>query len=183
MSRKLIRSTILYCLSLILATSAFAGGIYVNKQKYPVPKKFKESPMLAERVAIGDIPSIKNRIPKEPFVVGPGVLNSEKYLDWKPGKHGGTIRVPIIASAVRSHEIALAMGMSILRSPDQSSKDPLPAIVSEYGISEDYTEFTFKIREGLKWSDGMPVTTEDVRMTFELYGDKRIYPTFYFNDL
>ena len=170
----------LYSLSLLLVFPAYAGDIFVNKQKYSVPKHFIESPMLAKRVAIGEIPSIKNRIPKEPFVVGPGVLNSKKYLDWKPGKHGGTIRVPIISSDVRSHEIALAMGMSILRSPDQSSKDPLPAIVSEYGISEDYTEFTFKIREGLKWSDGMPVTTEDVRMTFELYGDKRIYPTFYF---
>ena len=70
------------------------------------------------------------------------------------------------------------MGMTILRAPDQSTKDPLPAIVSSYEISPDFTQYTLTIRKGLKWSDGVPVTTEDVRMTFELYRDERIYPTF-----
>ena len=176
---KFFKNIAVSCLLIGLASPIYGEGLFVNTQKYPVPKNFTEAPMLAKKVAIGEIPPIGDRLPKEPFVVGPGVLNSEKYLDWKPGKHGGTIRVPAQASEAFSHEVALALGMSILRAPDQSTKDPLPAIVSEYKVSEDFTEFTLKIREGLKWSDGIPVTTEDVRMTFELYGDKRIYPTFH----
>ena len=34
-------------------------------------------------------------------------------------------------------------------------------------MSDDNTVFTFKMREGLKWSDGEPVTTEDVRFAGE----------------
>ena len=152
------------------------GTIAVTEQKYPVPDSYNEVPFLEDMVASGELPAIAERVPSEPFVVGPGVLNSEEWLDWEVGNYGGTIRVPSLNGT--SHEILLALGMTILRAPDQSTKDPLPAIVSSYEINEDFTEYTMAIREGLKWSDGTPVTTEDVRMTWELYSDERIYPSF-----
>lgn len=43
------------------------------------------------------------------------------------------------------------------------------AIVDDMGIlsiSEDKTEYVFKMRDGLKWHDGKPVTAEDVYFTF-----------------
>lgn len=150
--------------------------ISVSSQKYSPPSTYNEVPFFADLVASGKLPPISERLPLEPFVVGPGVLNSEKWLDWEVGRYGGTIRTTNLNGSM--HELALAMGMTILRAPDQSTKDPLPAIVSSYKISRDFTEYTLTIREGLRWSDGVPVTTEDVRMTFELYGDDRIYPSF-----
>ena len=69
---KVIKSTMLYSISFVISSVAFSGIIFVNKQKYTVPKEFKKSPMLAKRVAIGEIPSIENRIPKEPFVLTRG---------------------------------------------------------------------------------------------------------------
>lgn len=36
-------------------------------------------------------------------------------------------------------------------------------------ISEDYTEFAFRIREGAYWHDGRPLTAEDVVFSFETY--------------
>ena len=33
-------------------------------------------------------------------------------------------------------------------------------------VNEDNTEFTFTLREGLKWSDGVPVTTRDIRFAW-----------------
>ncbi|MGR3758082.1 MAG: peptide ABC transporter substrate-binding protein [Tranquillimonas sp.] len=33
------------------------------------------------------------------------------------------------------------------------------------GVSEDLTQITWKLKEGLKWSDGSPVTSEDVAFT------------------
>ena len=37
-----------------------------------------ESPMLAEMVAAGELPPLEERLPAEPFVVGPGVLMSRR---------------------------------------------------------------------------------------------------------
>ena len=146
----------------------------VDSQRYDVPATLNEVPMFADHVASGELPPIADRVPVEPFIVGPGVLNSEKWLDFEPGNYGGTIRLPNLNGTI--HEAFLALGMTILRAPDQSTKDPAPGIVSSYEINEDYSEYTLTIREGLKWSDGEPVTTEDVRLTFELYHDERIYP-------
>src|SRR3990167_2698968 len=42
-------------------------------------------------------------------------------------------------------------------------------------ISEDKTLYTFVLREGLKWHDGKPVTTEDVYFTFH---DIVLHPSF-----
>lgn len=36
-----------------------------------------------------------------------------------------------------------------------------------YDVSEDYLEYTFHLREGLTWSDGEPVTADDVVFSYE----------------
>jgi len=47
------------------------------------------------------------------------------------------------------------------------------------GQARDNKEFPSRCARGLKWSDGTPVTTEDVRFTWEdIYGTKEITPTF-----
>src|SRR5215211_6919694 len=50
------------------------------------PTTFVESPFLAERVKAGKLPPIQERLPKEPFVVGPGVLLQEEYMKWENGE-------------------------------------------------------------------------------------------------
>ncbi len=39
--------------------------------------------------------------------------------------------------------------------------------VENGGVSEDLKSITWKLKEGLKWSDGSPVTSEDVKFTWE----------------
>src|SRR5690606_25634018 len=39
---------------------------------------------------------------------------------------------------------------------------PKPQMVDTYTISDDELEYTFTLREGLKFSNGQPITTEDV---------------------
>ena len=36
------------------------------------------------------------------------------------------------------------------------------------GLSADYLTVTWKLREGLKWSDGEPITSDDVKFTVEV---------------
>jgi peptide/nickel transport system substrate-binding protein len=43
--------------------------------------------------------------------------------------------------------------------------------VENGGISEDYTTYTIKLKEGLTWSDGAPLTAADVVFTYQMIMD------------
>jgi peptide/nickel transport system substrate-binding protein len=45
--------------------------------------------------------------------------------------------------------------------------DEIPTVENGL-INEDYTEYTVRIKEGLVWSDGTPLTSEDVAFTYEM---------------
>ncbi len=45
---------------------------------------------------------------------------------------------------------------------------PRPDLAERWQISPDGLEVTFTLRPGLRWSDGAPLTTEDVRFTWEM---------------
>ncbi|MBW4560346.1 MAG: ABC transporter substrate-binding protein [Mojavia pulchra JT2-VF2] len=50
-----------------------------------------------------------------------------------------------------------------------------PDLAESWQISEDKLRFTFTLREGLKWSDGQPLTAEDVVFTYnDLYFNEAI---------
>ncbi|UNK15997.1 ABC transporter substrate-binding protein [Paenibacillus sp. N3/727] len=48
---------------------------------------------------------------------------------------------------------------------------PVPGLAEKWEISEDKLAYTFYLREGLKYSDGSPMTTEDVKFTWTLLHD------------
>jgi peptide/nickel transport system substrate-binding protein len=51
----------------------------------------------------------------------------------------------------------------------QNSMDTiLPELATSWSWSEDKTKLTFKLREGVKWHDGVPFTAKDVKCTFDL---------------
>lgn len=53
------------------------------------------------------------------------------------------------------------------------------AIVDDMGqlsINEDKTKYSFKLRDGLKWSDGKPLTAEDVYFTYHDYVMSPAFP-------
>jgi peptide/nickel transport system substrate-binding protein len=45
----------------------------------------------------------------------------------------------------------------------------LPSLAQEYTVADDFTSANFVLREGLTFHDGSPLTTEDVKFTFENY--------------
>ncbi|HEY6740508.1 MAG TPA: ABC transporter substrate-binding protein, partial [Actinopolymorphaceae bacterium] len=51
---------------------------------------------------------------------------------------------------------------------DWSAKDfsPIPAIATEWKESDDHLTWTYTIREGVKFSDGKPLTAKDVAFTY-----------------
>jgi peptide/nickel transport system substrate-binding protein len=50
----------------------------------------------------------------------------------------------------------------------QSAKDfsPEPALAESWEVSDDELTWTYKIRQGVKWSDGQPLTARDAAYTF-----------------
>jgi len=139
----------------------------------------QEAPMLAEMIAAGELPPLEERLPQEPFVVGPGVIVSEENLpDWIPGLYGGTLHMAH-GDADWNPDVFIMLNEALLMAPGIGVEGIRPNIVKDFAVSDDNTEFTFYLREGLKWSDGEPVTTEDVRfMVEDVYQNEELTPSF-----
>lgn len=50
--------------------------------------------------------------------------------------------------------------------------DVEPGLAEKYEISQDGKTYTFTLRKDLKWSDGQPITTDDVELSFLIKADK-----------
>lgn len=160
MRRKLLVATLLSGLILLgLTTMSLGKRTYWDTvQMYEEAtgnkiEEFHESPMLRVKVAAGELPPVAERIPEQPLVVDP----FEEI-----GQYGGTLR-------------GLAFGPSYwqdvewLRRKDNltliSLFDDLslrPVMAKSVEISGDMKSVTIHLRKGLKWSDGVPFTADDI---------------------
>jgi len=43
----------------------------------------------------------------------------------------------------------------------------IPWLAESWNVSSNGTEYTFQLREGIKWSDGTPLTASDIKFTFD----------------
>ena len=114
---------------------------------------WNESPMLAERVAAGELPPVEERMPITPAVVTPA-----KEI----GTYGGDLRMGFEGTNPGWGGLWYVVGWEnlVIWKPDFSGV--APNIAESWEVSEDVTEYTFTLREGLKWSDGVPFTTADI---------------------
>lgn len=118
----------------------------------------KESPMLAELVEAGKLPALEERLPKTPRVTELGSADAV---------YGGEMQLAFQGSSCS--EYGWMNRASVLNQPGIGSMEELPYAnaVESYDINDDCTEYTFHLREGMRWSDGAPLTTEDVRFWWE----------------
>ena len=117
--------------------------------------KYKESPLLAEKVKAGTLPKVEDRLPKIPLVLSPvdGI-----------GKYGGRIKTS--SPWLGGDMLESQYGHSALRWIDDGM-GIAPGMVESWEANADNSEWTFHFRDGLKWSDGQPCTTEDVLFWWE----------------
>jgi peptide/nickel transport system substrate-binding protein len=52
--------------------------------------------------------------------------------------------------------------------PQNSLKSIVPDLATSWSWSEDGTQLTFQLREGVTWHDGKPFTARDVQCTWDL---------------
>jgi peptide/nickel transport system substrate-binding protein len=48
----------------------------------------------------------------------------------------------------------------------------LPWLARDFTVSPDHLTYTFELRDGVKWNDGRPFTSDDVRFTFDYYAEQ-----------
>jgi peptide/nickel transport system substrate-binding protein len=57
---------------------------------------------------------------------------------------------------------------------DAKDLSPKPELAESWQVSDDGRTWTFKIRQGVKWQDGEPLTAEDVAFTFNYIVDNNL---------
>lgn len=121
--------------------------------------ELSDNPLFTDRVATGALPPVADRVPMDALVVLP-------YQDC--GKFGGTLRGVARAPESGTSEILSWRQVNLVRISDDA-KTIVPNVAKSWTWNDDYSEITFELRRGHKWSDGEPFTAEDV--------------AFYFNDI
>ncbi len=127
-----------------------------NGNLFPKPSSFKEAPTLAARVAAGELPPVEERLPENPLVLQPtsgiGKYGGTWYRGFTGPADGQNMERPL-------HDHFLFY--------DVSGLNVQPNIAESWTQNEDSTEFTFTLRKGHKWSDGAPLTTDDIMFWYE----------------
>jgi peptide/nickel transport system substrate-binding protein len=116
-----------------------------------------EPPFLADRVASGELPPVDERLPVSPAVVG-----GRDAI----GDYGGEIRMIHLTPTDFTENYDLN-SERMLHYSDLDLRTIVPNIFESWEVSNDGKTYTLHMREGMKWSDGEPLTTEDVRFWWE----------------
>jgi len=118
---------------------------------FPKPDSFQEAPLLAARVAAGELPPVEERLPENPLVLKPtrgiGKYGGTWYRGFTGPADGQNMERPL-KDHLLFYEVS---GLTVQ-----------PNIAESWTQNEDATEFTFTLRKGHKWSDGAPFTTADI---------------------
>jgi len=135
----------------LIGFTAGMGLIAVSGASLAQGARFKEAPMLAERVKAGGLPPVEQRLPKNPLVV-PTVE--------RVGEYGGTWRRAFLGPADANNYVRVVYDALFRFSPDGAKIEPKIAAGAE--PSADFKSWTIKLREGARWSDGAPFTADDI---------------------
>ena len=133
--------------------------------------EFKENPDIAElnsRITNNpDLPPLEERLPVEPLVVVP-------YQS--TGKYGGQFNVLSLSTEAGTSDYTSARHVNLVRFSDDILTIE-PNVAKSWAWNDDFTELTFTLREGHKWSDGQPFTSADVAFWMnELILNPEVYP-------
>jgi peptide/nickel transport system substrate-binding protein len=124
--------------------------------------------MLADLVKAGKLPPVEQRVPAEPLVIKPV---------HQIGKYGGTWRRGFTGPA-DGENMNRIMATDKLLFVDYQGFKTVPSVARDWKLSDDLKTTTLYLRKGLRWSNGDPMTADDIMFWFQdLYSNKEITPT------
>ena len=144
---------------------------------YKALDSYNEAPFLTELVTAGKLPPVKDRLPAEPLVELTAAMSDgigeyggvfrhviggrPEGWNWLAGQHQGWGGINLALQ-----ECLVRLGpLWQVKAEDQSG--PLPNLAKSWDWNDDRTELTMHLVEGIKWSDGDPFDTEDIRFWWE----------------
>lgn len=148
---ELFKALMIGLVCIVISTSQISASI--------APQALNEPPLLRERVARGELPPVAERlpVPEDLYVVTPNE---------RVGVYGGTARVAAPSPEGGGNDNLFSTIMAaVLPTPDLSAV--FPNIVKNLDSSEDTRVWTMQLREGMRWSDGVPFTADDVMFWYE----------------
>ncbi len=119
--------------------------------------RFNESPMLAELVKTGKLPPVEKRLPSDPLVIVPVE---------EVGQYGGTARV-FSNSLTGYGEAECLIGFEGLVKLGPDTTSVIPNIAKSWKYTDGGKTLTIYLRKGIKWSDGVPFTADDILFWWE----------------
>lgn len=147
---------------LAVAALLWAGAAWAD------PIVLQETPFFSTGVAAGTLPQVADRVPKVPRVIDLPAMNRES------GQQGGTWRM--LMADQRDLRMMTIYSYARLVVFDEKLR-VLPDILESIEVQDDKL-FTMHLREGHRWSDGQPFTTEDFRYWWEdVANSKRLSPS------
>ncbi len=121
----------------------------------------------SENPAIGDLnariagnpalPPLSERLPAEPLVIVP--------YD-SVGHYGGTFDALSNATEAGTSDFLSIRHVNLVRYSDDL-QTIVPNVAKSWEWNDDYTQLTFHLRAGHKWSDGQPFTSADVKFWYD----------------
>jgi|TARA_B110000211_G_scaffold60124_1_gene67706 peptide/nickel transport system substrate-binding protein len=105
----------------------------------------------------GSLPSLAKRLPSEPLVVAPYDT---------VGSYGGTLDVLSNATEAGTSDFLSVRHVNLVRFSDDL-QTIVPNVAKGWVWNADFTQLTFTLRAGHKWSDGAPFTSADVKYWYD----------------
>lgn len=154
MIRKFVKISAI--VAIVVSAGMMAGGALAD-----------DVPYLKEAVEKGTLPAMKDRLPESPLVVP---LMEEQTL----GRYGGDLHTLMGKAA----DVKMMFVYGYARVVGYTSDLKIaPDLAESFDVVEDRI-FTFHLRKGHRWSDGVPFTSEDFRYWWEdVANNKKLSPT------
>jgi peptide/nickel transport system substrate-binding protein len=104
-----------------------------------------------------DMPELADRLPSEPLVVAPYDAI---------GSYGGVFNALSNATEAGTSDFMSVRHVNLVRYADDLTTI-VPNVAKSWSWNDDFTQLTFVLREGHKWSDGQPFGAADVEFWYE----------------
>ncbi len=127
--------------------------------------EYKEADTLKQLVGRGALPPLKERLPENPLVIKPHD---------RIGKYGGDWNNALVGGGSLSMLFRYQAYEPLVRyNPEWTGV--IPNVAELFEGNPEFVVYTVRLRKGMKWSDGQPYTTDDVKFWYDtVLTDERI---------
>ncbi len=137
------------------AMIVIAGGTAIHV--YAAASVYREAPGLAVITQSGRLPPVTDRLPATPLLVQPVE---------RVGRYGGVWHTVFLDLQDTDVPYRL-LGYEQLVRWDRQWTRVIPNVAAAVEASADKKTYTFSLRPGMRWSDGVAFTAEDLRFWYE----------------